>query len=207
MRRGIIRLKNMEDNQFQEIPQTFIPGRPKRALPKKTVVLIAIVILVILIFLFIKLSGKSVKQTTSTPTALPAATQTPTATETPTPSSSETPSPTQTPSPTPKPSVNPVDSTTGLDRSTLNVVIENGSGQAGVASKASDYLTGLGYNVSSTDNADNFNYTNVTIQVKAGKSDFLSLLEKDLGVNYTIGDTSSDLPDSASEDALVIIGQ
>jgi hypothetical protein len=86
-------------------------------------------------------------------------------------------------------------------------VIENGSGQAGVASKASDYLTGLGYNVSSTGNADNFNYTNVTIQVKSGQSDFLPLLTKDLGVNYTIGNTSSDLPDSASEDALVIIGQ
>jgi hypothetical protein len=196
----------MEENQFQEIPQTFTPGRPKRSLPKKTVVLIVIIALLILIFLFLKLSGKSAKQSTSTPTTLPTATQTP-APETPTPSSSEAPTPSPTASPTPKPSVNPVDSTTGLDRSTLNVLIENGSGQAGVAVKASDYLTGLGYNVSSTSNADNFNYTNVTIQVKSGKSDFLALLKKDLGFNYTIGNTSSDLPDSASEDALVIIGQ
>ena len=207
MRRGIMRLTNMDDNQFQEIPQTFTPGRPKKALPRKTVVLIVVVILLILIFLVVKLSGKAVKPQTTTPTASPTATQTASPTETPTPSASETPSPTQTPSPTPKPSVNPVDSTTGLDRSTLNVVIENGSGQAGVAGTASDYLTGLGYNVTSTANADNFNYTNVTIQVKNAKSDFLPLLTKDLGVNYTIGNTSSDLPDSASEDALVIIGQ
>lgn len=201
----------MEDNQFQEIPQNFTPGRAKKSLPRKTLVLIAIVVLIVVVFLFMKISGKSAQQSTSIPTTLPTATDTPIPTDMPTPSSTDVPTPTPTPvptpTPTPKPSANPIDSETGLDRSKLNVVIENGSGQAGVASKASDYLTGLGYNVSSTANADNYNYTNVTIQVKSGKSDYLALLKKDLGFNYTIGDTSSDLPDSASEDALVIIGQ
>jgi hypothetical protein len=85
--------------------------------------------------------------------------------------------------------------------------VQNGSGTAGVGAKAAAVLKGLGYNVVVTGNADNFNYTNVTIQVKSGKSDFLALLKKDLGFNYTIGNATSDLPDSFSSDALVIIGQ
>ncbi len=202
----------MEENQFQEIPQTFAPGRSKKPLPKKTVVLIAIIVLIILAFLFTKLSGKSTQQSTSTASATPFATEAPIESgpaEAPTPSPSEKPTPTPTPTPTPKPtpSANPVDKATGLDRSKLNVLIQNGSGAPGVAGKASDYLKGLGYNVISTGNADNNNYTNVFIQVKASKSDYLALLKKDLGFNYTIGTNSADLSDSSSEDALVIIGK
>jgi len=201
--------RGMEENQFQEIPQTFTPGRSKKPLPKKTVVLIVFIILVIVSVLFVKLTAKSTEQTTSTASIMPSATETPIPTESPFPSPSETPTPTPEPtaSPTPKPSANPVDKATGLDRSKLNVLIQNGSGEAGVASKASDYLKGLGYDVASTGNADNYDYINVTIQVKADKSDYLALLKKDLGFNYTIGNTSSDLPDSSTEDALVIIGK
>ena len=197
----------MEENQFQEIPQTFAPGRSKKTLPKKTIILIVVIALIIVAVLFIKLSAKSGTQSTPTASSTPLATDTPMPTDTPTPSSSETPVPTSTPTPTPAPSANPIDNATGLDRSKLNVLIENGSGEVGVASKASDYLKGLGYDVASTGNADNYNYTNVTIQVKAGESDYLALLKKDLGVNYTIGSTSSDLPDSSTEGALVIIGK
>jgi hypothetical protein len=105
------------------------------------------------------------------------------------------------------PTQNPVDPATGLDRSQLSVTVENGSGAAGVAGKGADVLKNLGYDVTSTGNADNFNYTGVTIQVKAASSDYLNLLKTDLGSSYTIGSTSADLPDSFSSDALVIIGQ
>jgi hypothetical protein len=199
--------RGMEENQFQEIPQTFAPGRSKKTLPKKTVVLIVFIILIIAAVLFMKLSAKSEKQSTPTVSNTPSATETATPAETSTPSSSETPSPTPKVTPTPAPSADPIDKATGLDRSKLNVLIENGSGEVGVASKASDYLKGLGYDVSSTGNADNYNYTNVTIQVKSGKSDYLALLKTDLGLNYTIGTTSSDLSDNSTEDALVIIGK
>jgi hypothetical protein len=198
-------------NQFEEIPHVFSPSvkRQRKPLPKRTTILIAVVILIIIVFIFTRISGSSKKEVTSSPTPFPTITESPTmspeSSESPTPSPSESPSPT--PSPTPKPSVDPVDKTSGLDRSKLSIRIENGSGEAGVANKASDYLTGLGYTVSSTGNAGNFDYTNVTIQVKSASSDFLSLLKKDLGFNYTIGSSSSDLPDSASEDALVIIGK
>jgi len=202
--------RGMEENQFQEIPQTFAPGRSKKSLPKKTIILIVFIVLITVAVLFVKLSAKSEEQQTPTVSATPLATEIPTPTpiepgptETPTP----TPEPTATPTPSPKPSANPVDKATGLDRSQLNVLIQNGSGEAGVASKASDYLKGLGYDVASTGNADNYDYANVTIQVKADKSDYLALLKKDLGLNYTIENASSDLPDSSTEDALVIIGK
>ena len=195
----------MEENQFQEISKSFTApaARPQKRLPKRTLALIAFVILIILTVAFIKLSGNSKNQQTTTASVAPSATEVPQSSSTPEPSSTESP----TPSPTPKPSINPIDKTTGLDRSKLSVLIQNGSGQAGIAGKASDYLKNLGYNVVSTSNADNYNYTNVFIQVKAGKSDYLSLLKKDLGFNYTIGTNSADLSDSSSEDALVIIGQ
>lgn len=203
-----MQLSGMEESQFQEIPQNFTPGRPKKSLPKKTVVLITVIVLIILAFLFVKISGTSTKQSTSTVSTTPSATPIESGpTETPASSSSETPTPTPTPSPTPKPSANPIDKATGLDRSKLSVTIQNGSGEAGVAGKASDYLKGLGYDVTSTGNADNYDYTNVTIQVKADKSDYLALLKKDLGFNYTVGNTSSDLSGTASAEAIVIIGK
>src|SRR3990167_9003906 len=83
---------------------------------------------------------------------------------------------------------------------------QNGSGEAGVAGKAAGILKDLGY-LASTGNADNFNYSNVTIQVKSTKSDYLALLKKDLSASYTIGSSSSDLSATSSADALVIIGK
>ena len=191
----------MEENQFQEIPNTFNP-KTRRPLPKKTVVLIIFIVLVVLSVIFVKVTSKQTTQSTETISTSPSPI------ESNVPSTPEvSSSPTESPTPTPKPSVNPVDKASGLDRSKLNVVIQNGSGETGVATKGSDYLKGLGYNVSSTGNADNYNYTNVSIQVKSTKSDYLSLLKKDLGFNYTIGSTSADLSTSLSEDALVIIGK
>ena len=104
-------------------------------------------------------------------------------------------------------SVNPVDALTGLDRSTLSVEVQNGSGVTGAASKGSDILKSFGYKVSGIGNADNENYENVTIQVKSTKINFLALLKKDLGFSYTIGSSSADLASSSTADALVIIGK
>lgn len=115
--------------------------------------------------------------------------------------------PTSAPTSTPKPTSDPVDKATGLDRSELSVEIQNGSGIEGVAGKASDTLKALGYNVTAVGNADNFDYEGTVIQVKSTKSDYLALLKKDLGSDYTIGTTSADLSADSSSDALVIIGK
>lgn len=127
-------------------------------------------------------------------------------TDTPTPSVDPSNAPSVTATPTVK-KVNSIDSATGLDRSTLSVEVQNGSGVTGAASKASDIVKSFGYKVSSIGNADNENYENVIIQVKSTKSNFLALLKKDLGFSYTIGSASADLDSSSTADALVIIGK
>ena len=142
---------------------------------------------------------------------IPSITPTPTEyqfpTDTPAPNANPT---TEAGKPTPTPStkpVNPVDASTGLDRSTLSVEVQNGSGEAGVAGKGSDVLKSFGYKVIAAGNADNFDYQDAVIKVKSTKSNFLALLKKDLGFSYTVGSTSADLDSSSTADALVIIGK
>lgn len=188
----------MEETPFEAIP-TFTPQR--RQGNRKPVYLILAIVILILLFLGFR-AVSSYKGSTPTPTPTPIVTvATPTATPTP------TVNPSLTPTPVVSPTINPIDKTSGLDRSKLSVTIQNGSGAAGVAAKGVTTLKDLGYDVVGSGNADNFNYTSVTIQVKSSKSDFLNLLKKDLGFSYTIGAATSDLPDSFSSDALVIIGK
>lgn len=153
-------------------------------------------------------SQKEEADITPTPTEFIFPTDTPTPTEeegkaTPTPTKGAT----TTVAPTAKPSSNPKDSSTGLDRSSLSVQVLNGSGVAGVAKKGSDFLSGLGYSIASTGNADNEDFQGVTIQVKSAKSSFAALLKKDLSTDYTVTSATSDLSASSSADALVIIGK
>ena len=102
--------------------------------------------------------------------------------------------------------VSPIDKS-GLDRSKLSITVLNGSGVEGTAGKAASILKDFGYNVASTGNADNYNYTGVTIKVKPDQSNFLNLLKQDLAKEYTIKSTSSDLSPDSSTDALIIIGK
>lgn len=115
-----------------------------------------------------------------------------------TPTTSPTPSLSPTPSEKPKENVN---------KSSLKVAVQNGSGEGGVAAKAAVVLKDAGYSVTLTGNADNFDYIDVTIKVKSIKKGFLAGLEKDLSGTYTIGKATSDLSSDASYDALVIIGK
>lgn len=179
--------------------------------PRKSRRLIFIVFVVILIGALVFggkrfFGSKSEKQDKPSITITPPTIQqTEFPTDTPVPTDSPTPEPTVVP--TRKPTVNPVDQTTGLDKSTLSVEVQNGSGEFGEASKASEVLKTFGYHVVIVGNADNFNYENVTIKIKSDKSDFLGLLKKDLGFSYTIGSTSANLSASVSSDAVVIVGK
>ena len=94
-----------------------------------------------------------------------------------------------------------------LDRSKITVVVENGSGVEGAAGKAADFLKSKGYKISSTGNADNYKYTGVTIKTKNSTKAYIDLLKKDLSQNYTVTNTSSDLPNNSSFDVLIIIGK
>lgn len=178
--------------------------------PKKSRRLIFIIFVVILIGALVFggrefLGGKEEIQDKSKIAPTPTIEKIEFPTDTPLPTESPTIEPTAIP--TAKPTSSPVDKATGLDRSNLSVEVQNGSGEVGAASKASEVLKTFGYHVITIGNADNFDYENVTLKVKSDKGDFLPLLKKDLGFTYTIGSSSADLSASASADSLVIVGK
>ncbi len=116
-----------------------------------------------------------------------------------------TPTPTEEPTPTPKPKSTPTPTKASSSTQT-GIVVQNGSGVAGAAASAAAVLKEAGYSVS-TGNADNFDYTGVTIKVKSNKSDLAAALKNILSKDYSISATSSDLSEGQSYDALVIIGK
>jgi hypothetical protein len=188
----------MEESPLETIPAL---GPQKRLVNKRFVYLILTILILLVAFFSYRIFGAKEKGAISQKPAI----VTPSPTDTPFLTPTSSPSVTTAPTITPIPSS--VDKTTGLDRGKLSVVVQNGSGEEGVAGKAESILKTLGYDVISAGNADNFNYTNVVIQVKAARSNYLGLLKTDLGLSYTIGTNSADLPDSFSSNALVIIGK
>lgn len=180
---------------------------PKKRSLKKLLVFVAILALLIggVYFGISQLFGQGSMQEEAIISPTPTMIIEETPTETPTPEISPTDSPIETP--TPKPTGNPVDKTTGLDRSQITIEIQNGSGASGVAAKVSSFLKNLGYQVTKTGNADNFDYQNVTISVKSAFAKYLPLLKSDIMAEYSIGTTNADLSASSSADAVVIIGK
>ncbi len=201
----------MEEEQKEEIFQS--PRQMdsnlrsgKSSGKKYLVILVVIIVISLLIFAGFKLFGGSKNaQTTENISPTPTIEQIPT--DTPTPEVTGTPTPTEKPSATPKPSVNPIDKVSGLDRSKLAVHVLNGNGTAGSSKKAADLLEGLGYNVTEVTNADNFNYDQTVVQVTSNKSEYLSLLKKDLSGTYSIGTNSADLTGGTNFQAVVIVGK
>jgi hypothetical protein len=196
----------MEDSSFQSPVNQFNYSSEMPKKPKKFFYLIIFLVVLVSFFLirnffFQPKEQKQLLDITPTPTEYQFPTNTPAPTVNPT-GAVEKP----TLSPTIKP-VNPVDKSTGLDRSTLSIEVQNGSGEAGVAAKGAEVLKGFGYKISSAGNADNYDYQNATIKIKSAKANFLALLKKDLGFSYTVGSTSADLSSDSKADALVIIGK
>lgn len=197
----------MEGLNFEQTPSAPMTS-PRRRNPKRFFYLLATVAVIgLLLFGSFKILGSNNEPEVAviTPPPTEFITEAPTETETPTPTEEKTPIPTKTPTPAVK--ANPVDSATGLDRSTLSIAVQNGSGVSGAAATARDFLNGLGYNVISTGNAATTDFQNVTIQVKSVKTSFMALLKKDLSAKYTVGVASSDLDATSSADALVVIGK
>lgn len=182
-----------------------------------------LILLIVLIFIFIgaiayggmQFLGKDKVVTTAptpTPTLYVFPTDPPTPTEaTASPTLTIKISPTvaekTTPTPTVKVATDTTDKTSGLDRKNLTIEILNGSGTPGVAKKASDILTGLGYKVVSTGNADNYDYATTEVSAIATKKSYLTLLSKDLSGSYTVEVNNTPLTASSSANARVIIGK
>lgn len=101
------------------------------------------------------------------------------------------------PTPTPIPSI---------DRTSLSIQIQNGSGVTGAAGLAKTSLTEKGYQKVETGNADAYTYSGVTVKAKTQPlADFLA---SDLKNIYPGASASSILLDaSGSFDAVVIVGK
>lgn len=201
----------MDDQAFpRAISQQSQPKRPKALIILAVfLILLGVILFVGSRFLTTQETDEDVESAKAAPTAVIAPSDTPAPSEDPTPTAKGQVTPSKaaaTPAPTTGSSASSVDKATGLDRATLTVSILNGSGVAGVASKMSTTLKDLGYATGATGNADNFDYQNVTIQVKSAKSKYLPLLKKDIAASYTVGDATATLA-SGSADAVIIIGK
>jgi hypothetical protein len=110
-----------------------------------------------------------------------------------------------TPTPLPKPTAAPTAAPVNLKAYSVSVL--NGSGITGQAGKVKDSLTTDGFNVPSTGNADNSNYTKTEIAAKKSVSQaYLSKLEDELGKTLNVDTTVGSLEDSSTTDVTVTLG-
>jgi len=171
--------------------------------PKKSSsgIIIAIIVLLLLAggayYFFNVQTKKTPKQSTAIPTVEP----TVAVTETPTSTPSGTLAPSKEASPTARPTTGAVDNATQL-----NLQVLNGSGTVGIAGEVRDHLSGKGYKNIDTDNADNFDYKNVTINIKASRQKFLTDIQDALKDKYTLA-ASGTLSSSSTYDAVIIVGK
>lgn len=105
------------------------------------------------------------------------------------------------------PTASPTSAANGMDRSKLKVAVLNGSGTVGAAKGTSSHLETLGYVITTVGNADNFTYEGLTVKVKKSKSDYLSLLKKDLAENDPKVTIATKVDDTIETDAEVIVGK
>lgn len=152
------------------------------------------------------LSGKKAKSKvapTPTPTiTVMIPTATPTASPSGKPKSTPTPSPKASPTSKVSTAVSPIE---GASK-TLTIQVLNGSGTKGEAGKVASLLKAAGYSISSTGNADTFDYQKTVIQIKKSKASFATQLKKDLSVSYIVDPTVQTLAESTEADAIVIVG-
>lgn len=105
--------------------------------------------------------------------------------------------PTSTPTPTPE-----------IERMDLNIKVLNGSGKEGAAGAFASLMEDLGYEKPDADNADNYDYKDITIKVKdTPKGERIyDLLKEDLEAeDYLINDMEI-LDEDSEYDAVIIVG-
>jgi hypothetical protein len=187
-------------DQANYIPP-FIEAKRRNGFPWK----FFIIFILLLLLIPLSIGMVQVYQNFSLPTVSP--TPVPTTIAFPTDTPTPTIAPTITPLPSPTPKGSTVDARSGLDKSKITVLVENGSGKAGAATKASQILKLAGYTILNTKNADSYDYLDITISIKPDKAAYLPLLKQDLSTVYTIADTKTTLEASSSADAIVIVGR
>ncbi len=162
----------------------------------------------VFVILLLGFIGFSSFQFVSGQLSIPAPSSTPTPVEDIFPTNTGVPTNAPTPTTTPSQKQGPIDKATGLDRSVLQIAVQNGSGQKGVANQAAETLRQLGYTVSSIGNADTFEYIDVTILTKPSvTAKHAQLLRRDLSETYQIASISATLSASSAANVVVIIGK
>lgn len=194
---------------MEEISYAGSGGRGKKRLSKRLIVFVGLFLLILILLgsaIYFITRDKSTEPSDNNAQVTQPASQEATSTPAPTQVVSPTPEKSTTPSKTPTKTLSPAPTSTTA-KSDLKVSVQNGSGLTGAAAKASDTLKAAGFNVVSTGNADNSDYTGVTIQIKNSQKSHLGAVESALSKDYTVGSTTADLPESTSYDVLVIIGK
>ncbi len=205
---GIVWQQNME-----EISYSGSKGSSKKRLPKRLIVFGGLFLVVLLLLgsagYFITRSGSSNSENDDSSSITLPEDSSSEISETPTPTEEISVTPEKSTAPSKAPSKTPTKApgTSSANKSDIKISVQNGSGETGAAKAAADVLTGADFTVVSTGNADNTDYTDVTIQIKNSQKSHLSAIEDALSKDYTVGDTSADLPESTSYDVLVIIGK
>ncbi len=115
-------------------------------------------------------------------------------------------------SPTPQVVSSPIvesspSATSGVDKAQPSLRILNGSGIAGLASSAKDFIEGLGWRVATVGNANTYDYEQTQIKLKNDFSKYQEPLIKDLSDKYSVKVSSSTLSFTDSADIEIIIGK
>jgi len=93
-----------------------------------------------------------------------------------------------------------------LERADLTIRVLNGSGVAGTAGKAKDFLEGLGYEEVEAGNAGAYDYEETEIAIKADKEAYLDLLKEDLSEKYSLAEEVGELDEDSEFDVEIIVG-
>ena len=103
----------------------------------------------------------------------------------------------------PTPAASPA---TEVKREEIKVQVLNGTGKAGIAATAKDYLEGLGYKDVEAGNADSSGFTETVISIKDAKKNYLETLKSDLAEKYEVSAAASTLSSGSDFDAVVTVG-
>ena len=113
-------------------------------------------------------------------------------------------SPVNTPIPSgtePKP-----EETKPLERKELSIMIQNGAGTAGLASKTKNFLEGLGYKIYDIGDAELTGRENTLLKFKKDKIGYKDLLKNDIKDKYLDVVVQDDLDAKEKYDVLIIVG-
>ncbi|MBI3342521.1 LytR C-terminal domain-containing protein [Candidatus Curtissbacteria bacterium] len=93
-----------------------------------------------------------------------------------------------------------------IDKTKAKLRVLNGSGKAGVASSAKDYIESKGYKVTAVGNAKNFDFTDTVVKLKTAFANFKDALVADLSGKYSVTVSSEPLEATDSADIEVTVG-